>query len=254
MSRTRTPLVAGNWKMNGTPARAPALLAELRLALEDVESVDVCVCPPFTLLTIAAQALSGSRILLGAQDVFWAKEGAYTGEICATELHDVGCQMVIVGHSERRQLMGETDEQVGKKASAALAGELIPIICVGETKEERAAGETSAVVLRQLAGATSGLSAEELSKIVVAYEPVWAIGTGLNATPAQAQEVHALLRAQLAKQGGADLANATRILYGGSVKPANAAAIFAEPDVDGALVGGASLSGWDFIAIVRAAL
>jgi triosephosphate isomerase (TIM) len=252
-SVSRTPLVAGNWKMNGTLASAAALLGELRAELDDLTGAEVCVCPPFTLLALAAQVLQGSRILLGAQDVASQSEGAFTGEICAAQLRDVGCRLVIVGHSERRRLLGESDEEVGRKTVAALAGGLTPLLCIGETLAERDAGETRAVVLRQLEGATAGLDAADLAKLVLAYEPVWAIGTGVNATPQQAQEVHALLRARLAEKGGQGLASSTRILYGGSVKPDNAATLLSQPDVDGALVGGASLSHNDFVAIVRAA-
>ena len=250
---SRIPLITGNWKMNGTLASAAALLGELRVELDGQTGVEVCVCPPFTLLAMAAQVLQGSRIVLGAQNVAWQSEGAFTGEICAAQLRDVGCQLVIVGHSERRRLLGESDEEVGRKTAAALAGGLTPLVCVGETLAERQAGETRAVVIRQLEGAIAGLGPPELTKLVLAYEPVWAIGTGVNATPEQAQEMHAAIRVWLAGRGGPSLAASTRILYGGSVKPDNAALLLSQPDVDGALVGGASLSHRDFVAIARAA-
>jgi triosephosphate isomerase len=258
MPGPRTPLVAGNWKMNGTLSSATTLLRHLRAAVDspsEGDSAEVCVCPPFTLLHTAAQALEGSRIALGAQDVFWEKDGAYTGEISVAQLSDVGCRFVIVGHSERRRLLGETVEDVGRKAMAVLRGGLTPIICVGESLEQRRAGETAAVILLQLAAAAAELDGgnPEHARIVLAYEPVWAIGTGINATPEQAQEVHSMLRKRLAETVGAGFAASTRILYGGSVKPDNAASILFQEDVDGVLVGGASLSAKDFAAIVRAA-
>jgi triosephosphate isomerase (TIM) len=249
----RSPLVVGNWKMNGTPAGTAVMLSELRTAIDGVVGTDVCVCPPFTLLEAAAEAIAGSRIALGAQDVFWEKEGAFTGEISATQLRDVGCRFVIVGHSERRRLLGETDEEVSRKTVAALAGGLTPIVCLGETLAERRGGHTAAVVLRQLTAVTSALGEADRAKLVLAYEPVWAIGTGVNATPEQAAEIHALLRMELRALGGPELSASIRVLYGGSVKPENAATLLAQAEVDGALVGGASLSARDFAAIVRAA-
>jgi triosephosphate isomerase len=253
----RTPLVAGNWKMNLTTVEAVAHLTDLRTLLESkpsIGAVEVVVCPPFTLLSAASQALAGSRILLGAQDLFWEASGAFTGEISAKQLRDVGCRLVIVGHSERRQLLGETDEEVGKKAAAAVAGGLTPIICVGETLAERQGGETATVVLRQVTRALAGIAKPDLANVIIAYEPVWAIGTGVNAAPAQADEVHAILRRQLAKLGKAGTAASVRILYGGSVKPDNAASLLEQADIDGALVGGASLSASDFVSIVEAAI
>ncbi len=253
----RTPLVAGNWKMNLTRSEAGSRIAKLRALLAAGKkargAVEVAICPPFTLLQTSADALKGSDILLGAQDVFWEVSGAFTGEVSAKQLRDVGCQMVIVGHSERRHLLGESDAAVGKKAAAALAGGLVPIICVGETLAERQAGDTDKVVLRQLTSALADIPRGQLGRVVIAYEPMWAIGTGINAAPAQAEEVHVMLRRHLAQHVDGEMAASVRILYGGSVKPDNAASLLAQADIDGALVGGASLSAEEFAAIVEAA-
>ena len=250
----RKKFVCGNWKMHRTAAEARALVAELRgLADGLAEKVDVAVAPPFTALAAAADALRGSRIALAAQDVHWEAQGAFTGEVSAAMLREIGCAHVIVGHSERRQLFGETDESVNKKAKAALAGGLAPIVCVGETRAEREAGRTLAVVARQVRGGLAGLPADQVGRLTVAYEPVWAIGTGKTATTAQAQEVHAAIRALLRELAGG-VADQVRIQYGGSVKPDNAAELLAQPDVDGALVGGASLKAGDFSQILKGAL
>ncbi len=250
----RRKFVCGNWKMHKTAAEARALVGELRGLAEGLaDQVEVAVAPPFTALHAAAEALRGSRLALAAQDVHWEPQGAFTGEVSAAMLAEAGCRHVIVGHSERRQLFGETDETVRKKAGAVLAAGMRPIVCVGETLAEREAGRTLEVVSRQVRGGLSGIPAAAMAAITVAYEPVWAIGTGKTATTAQAQEVHAAIRALLRELCGAT-ADGMRIQYGGSVKPDNAAELMAQPDVDGALVGGASLKAQDFAQIVKGAL
>ena len=250
----RQKFVCGNWKMHKTIAETAALVRELRAALGDVAGkVQVAVAPPFTSLAAAVEAARGSTIEVAAQDVHWEKQGAFTGEVSAAMLADVGCQHGIVGHSERRQLFGETDEAVRKKVGALLAAGVRPIVCVGETLAEREAGRTVEVVDRQVRQGLAGLSVEELGRITIAYEPVWAIGTGKTASAAQAQEVHAAIREML-RDIGAPVADQIRVQYGGSVKPDNAAELMAQPDVDGALVGGASLKAADFVAIVKGAL
>jgi triosephosphate isomerase len=249
----RTPFVVGNWKLNKTIAEAIALVTELKNQLGAVKGVAVGVAPTFVALPAVAKRLEGSSIATCAQDCFWAASGAFTGEVSAPLLADAGATWAIVGHSERRQLFGDTDDGVGKKARAVLAGGLGAIVCVGETLNERDAGRTLGVIDGQLAGALEGIAAGERDRLVIAYEPVWAIGTGRTATPAQAQEVHAHIRKRLGERWGADTAAAIRIQYGGSVKPSNAEALMSEPDIDGALVGGASLEAADFVAIVKAA-
>jgi triosephosphate isomerase (TIM) len=241
-SMARTPLVAGNWKMHGSRASNKALLDALLGGMAGLAGVECSVCVPFPYLGEVAGQLRGSAIALGAQNVSEHKQGAYTGEVSASMLKEFGCRYVIVGHSERRQLFGESDSQVAAKFSATLDAGLTPILCVGETLEEREAGRTEEVVARQM---DAVLENKSISEAVLAYEPVWAIGTGRTATPDQAQAVHAFARTRVS-QG-------TRILYGGSVKPENAAAIFAMPDVDGGLIGGASLVAKDFLAIVKEA-
>ena len=217
------------------------------------ESVDVAVCPPSVYLHDVGAALRGSNIGLGAQNMHSQADGAYTGEISAGMLTDLGCKYVILGHSERRQLFGETDASVNEKLSAALSGNLTPIVCVGETLEEREGGQTKTVVETQVRGSIAGLSSDQAATIVIAYEPVWAIGTGKTATPQQAEEVHAQIRALLTELFGASAAEAIRLQYGGSVKPDNAAELLGQPNIDGALVGGASLKADSFAAIVAAA-
>jgi triosephosphate isomerase len=249
----RRSFVAGNWKMNKTPQEARALALELRAGLEGWRQGDVGVFPPYVSLGVVTEALKGTPIIVGAQNVFWEKSGAFTGEVSAGMLAASGCACAIVGHSERRQYFGETDETVNKRLKAALAQKLKAIVCVGETKDERVGGTTQQVVKRQVAGAFAGLKAEEMAEVTVAYEPVWAIGTGLTATPAQAQEVHAFIRQLLAERFGTGVADSLRIQYGGSVKADNAKELLAQPDIDGALVGGASLVAKDFVAIVKAA-
>lgn len=248
MATTRRKLVVGNWKMHGSH-KANAELLEGILQARPF-GADVAVCVPFPYLSETAVALAASGVGWGAQDVSQHEQGAYTGEVSAAMLHEFGCRWVIVGHSERRQYHAESDTVVAEKAKAALARGITPVVCVGETLTQREAGETEHVVKRQLSAVIHAL-AHCVGEIVVAYEPVWAIGTGRTATPAQAQEVHALLRAQL--RAASPRADAMRLLYGGSVKPDNARELFAQPDIDGALVGGASLKAADFVAIVRAA-
>ncbi len=248
----RSKLVAGNWKMYKTAAEGAVLATAIRNGLRRKPGVEVAVCPPFTALTAVAQALAGSPIALGAQNLHPEAEGAHTGEISAVMLKEHGCVYVIVGHSERRRECGETDALVNAKALAALKAGLIPIVCVGETREEREAGRTEAVLTEQIRGSLAGLG-DRLEGLVIAYEPVWAIGTGLTATPQQAQEAHAHIRRLLAAMGGRDAAARTRILYGGSVKPDNAADLFSQPDIDGGLIGGASLKADSFLAIVHSA-
>ena len=250
----RRKFVCGNWKMHKTGAEARSLVREVRAGAEALAAtVDVAVAPPFTALFAAAAELQGSRIGLAAQNVHFEPQGAYTGEVSAPMLAEVGCRFVLVGHSERRQLFGETDESAGRKVKASLAAGLSPILCVGETLPEREAGRTLEVVSRQVRAGLAGLSPAEVGKTTLAYEPVWAIGTGRTATAAQAQEVHAAVRAILRELAGAG-ADGIRIQYGGSVKPENAAELMAQPDVDGALVGGASLKAADFVQIVKGAL
>jgi triosephosphate isomerase len=239
-------VVAGNWKMNLTVREASALASAVRGALADFEAADVVLCPPFTALHAVRDALAGGRVALGAQDAHWEPAGAYTGEVSMSMLRDLSCRYVILGHSERRTYFHETDGVVRRKAEAALAAGLTPIVCVGETLAEREAGRTDEV----LEGSLGGLG-RALSGIVVAYEPVWAIGTGRTATADQAQSAHARIRELLGSIGGTDVAGAIRIQYGGSVKASNAAEIFERPDVDGGLVGGASLVAADFASIVR---
>lgn len=244
----RKPLIAGNWKMYHTPSTGAAMLKELTTLVRGVEA-DVVICAPATHLAAAADAVRGSNIHIGGENMHWEAEGAYTGEISAVMLCDLGVDFVIIGHSERRQYFAETDEMVSKKAAAAVAAGLIPIICVGETKEEREAGKALNVIEKQIA---AGLSFwDGIKEIVIAYEPVWAIGTGLTATDADAQEVIAHIRSLLAKSHSAAAADSTRILYGGSVKPATIAGLMAQADIDGALVGGASLEAESFSGIVK---
>lgn len=247
----RRPLVAGNWKMHGSRAESGALVSAL---LHDLPSgpAEVLVCPPFVYLWEVARLLKGSEVQLGAQSVCAEPGGAFTGEVAAAMLKDVGCAYVIVGHSERRAIYKESDSLVARKFVAALGAGLTPILCVGETLEEREGSQTFPVVDRQLAAVVDLAGIAAFERAVVAYEPVWAIGTGKNASPQQAQEVHGHIRAALARHDGR-IAAAVRVLYGGSVKAGNAAELFAMPDVDGGLVGGASLSAREFAGIVKAA-
>ncbi|MCX7806312.1 MAG: triose-phosphate isomerase [Planctomycetota bacterium] len=247
----RRQFIAGNWKMNKTVSESRELAEKLRAMLDGFDAADIAVCPTFVALAAVADALRGSRIAVGAQNLYWKESGAFTGEISGPMLVAVGCRYAIVGHSERRQYFGETDETVGRRAAAALACGLHPIVCLGETLDERRKGATFDVVRRQMQGAFSGIGPEAIGRVTIAYEPVWAIGTGVNATPEQAQEVHGFLRGLLTEKYGAAAAEALRIQYGGSVKPENARDLLSQPDIDGALVGGASLKAEDFAAIVR---
>ncbi|ADU52319.1 triosephosphate isomerase [Thermaerobacter marianensis DSM 12885] len=282
----RRPLFAGNWKMHTLPAEAARLAAAVREGLDGwgggdpaaaggtvtpgvagrgagtqpaegpagppaAGAAEVVLCPPFTSLAAAAEALAGSAIALGAQDLAWGDFGAFTGEVSAPMLRELGCRYVIVGHSERRQLLGETDALILRKLEAALAGGLVPILCVGEDAAQRREGRTAAVVLGQAAHALAGLDGEQAARVVIAYEPVWAIGSGTPATPADAQAVAAALRGLIERLHGPAVAAAVRILYGGSVKPDNIGGFMAQPDIDGALVGGASLDGAGFARLVR---
>jgi len=247
----RRALMAGNWKMNKTIPEAIALLLELKERIGDVRSADIVVCPPFTALSSAASILKGSNIELGAQDVFWKEKGAYTGEISVPMLVDVGCRYCLVGHSERRTYFGETDETVNMKVKAVLKGGLTPIMCVGETLEERRNGKTFDVVERQVRSGLLDLTPEEIGSVVIAYEPVWAIGTGINAEPQQANEVHIFIADLLEDLAGKGISDSVRILYGGSVTPDNVVSLMSESRIDGVLVGGASLDANSFSSIVR---
>jgi triosephosphate isomerase len=247
----RKPFIAGNWKMHMTTSEASGLASELVASCREVDGVDIAVAPPFTALAAVGKALAGSSIGLVAQNMHWEDKGAFTGEIAPAMLTDVGCRYVILGHSERRQLFGETDEGVNRKVLAAFKHNLVPIVCVGESEEERDRGVTFVVVDRQVTGALKDVAASQMAKVVVAYEPIWAIGTGRTATPEQAQEVHQTIRAKLAELFGNEAAAGVRILYGGSVKPDNVDSLMAEADIDGALVGGASLKATSYVRICR---
>jgi triosephosphate isomerase len=250
----RKPFVAGNWKMFGDSQSSVSLAKAVAAGSANVagDRVDVAVIPPFVYLQAVSKAVSSSAIAAGAQDVYFEQKGAFTGEISPAMLKDVGCTYVLCGHSERRHVIGESDELVGKKAAAAINGGLLPILCVGELLAERDSGNMEQVVERHLRTGLAGLDAEKLSAVTIAYEPVWAIGTGRTATPQQAQEVHQFVRGLLAKMYGKNLAQEIRILYGGSVKPDNARELMAQADVDGLLVGGASLKADDFLKIIQA--
>lgn len=247
----RTPLIAGNWKMHKTVAEAVALAEGVAARVRDLPGVETAVAPPFTALHAVGRALAGTPVRLAAQNAHWEAQGAFTGEVSPPMLRDLGVHYAIFGHSERRQLFGETDEAVGRKAAAALGAGLVPILCVGETLQEREGGIAFQVVDRQLAAALRPLASRAGDSLVVAYEPVWAIGTGRTATAAQAQEMHRHIRALLVSLRGPEAAETTRILYGGSVKPDNIAELMAQPDLDGALVGGASLDAETFASIAR---
>jgi triosephosphate isomerase (TIM) len=248
----RKPIIAGNWKMNKTITEALDLVRQLTMALKDIKDVDILVCPVFTALHSVSQAVEGSNIKMGAQNLFWEEKGAFTGEVSALMLKDTHCEYVIIGHSERRSIFKETNENVNKKIKSALKAGLLPILCVGERLEEREANKTYDIISEQIKGSLADISADELEKIIIAYEPVWAIGTGKVATPEQAQEVHAFIRKLIAKNFGKDTAERLRIQYGGSVNPANIKNLISQPDIDGALVGGASLKAEDFIQLVQA--
>jgi triosephosphate isomerase len=249
----RKKFVAGNWKMFTTAATAKQLARDIVHGVGADEGVTVAVCPPFPYLSQIAEVLRGSKVALGAQNVYPEKEGAFTGEVSVTMLMDVGCRYVILGHSERRHKLGETNAFINRKVHAALTAGLRVILCVGETLEERQASRTEAVLNTQLTGSLAEVKRESMGRLVIAYEPVWAIGTGQNATPEQAQHAHSHIRGQIQDGFGEECARALPIQYGGSVKPDNAASLMSQPDVDGALVGGASLHAEQFLSIVRAA-
>jgi triosephosphate isomerase len=246
----RTPLIAGNWKMFKTVHEAVTFVTDLRSAVKDVTGVEIVVAPPFTALHAAAEAARGSNIGVSAQNLYWEREGAFTGEVSPAMIKEAGAEYAIVGHSERRRLFGETDAIVNRKTLAAIGARLTPIVCIGETLEERERDETLAVLDRQIKDGLDGLAGEQIAALVVAYEPVWAIGTGRTATSAQAGEAHAHIRKRLRQWFGGDAADRCRVIYGGSVKPDNIRELIAEPDVDGALVGGASLDVKSFGEIV----
>jgi triosephosphate isomerase len=250
----RKKFVAGNWKMYTNRASARQLAADVVRGLGGESRVSVAVCPPFPYLLVVAEVLAGSPVTLGAQDCYTEQEGAFTGEVSPTMLVDVGCRHVILGHSERRHKLGESDAFINGKVRAALAAGLQVILCLGETLRERQGGRMEAVLQTQLAGSLAGLDAAGLANVVLAYEPVWAIGTGQNATPEQAQQAHAFIRGWIREKFGEESAQALPIQYGGSARPDNVADLLRQPDVDGGLVGGASLKADQFLAIVRAAV
>jgi triosephosphate isomerase (TIM) len=251
MNPKRKPIIAGNWKMNKTSTEARELAGKLIPLVSGVKDRDIVLAPPFTSIPAVAETIKGTNMALSAQDLFWEEMGAFTGEISAEMLLDLGCKYVIIGHSERRQFFCETDETVNKKVRQALKKGLLPIVCVGELLSEREAGKANEVIERQVAGALMGVAAAEMQKIVIAYEPVWAIGTGKTATPDQANEIHAFIRQKIKSMYTSDVAGALRIQYGGSVTPENVSTLMAMPDIDGALVGGASLKPDSFAALVN---
>jgi triosephosphate isomerase len=251
MNTKRKPIIAGNWKMNKTSAEARDLTGKIIPLVSGVTDREIILAPPFTALPAVAETVKGTNMLLAAQDLFWEDKGAFTGQISAEMLLDLGCKYVIIGHSERRQFFGETDETVNNKVRQALNKGLLPIVCVGEILSEREAGKVNDVIERQVTGALKTVSAAEMQKIVIAYEPVWAIGTGKTATPDQANEVHAFIRHKVGAMFNAEVAAAVRIQYGGSVTPENVSVLMAMPDIDGALVGGASLKPESFAALVN---
>jgi triosephosphate isomerase len=249
---TRKYLIAGNWKMNKTSTEAKELALEVKAEVGDITDVQVCMCPPFTSIESVSAVISESNIALGAQNLYPKESGAYTGEIAPAMLRDLYCTFVILGHSERREYFGETDEFINEKTKVALENNLKPIVCVGETLEQREAGDTMKVVSTQTKGCLKDLTTEQADSIVVAYEPVWAIGTGKTATPEMAQEVHAGIRELLVEQFG-EAGNKIRILYGGSMKPGNASELLDQADIDGGLIGGAALKSKDFVELVTIA-
>jgi len=251
MTAKRRPILAGNWKMNKTSAEARDLATKLIPLVSGVKDRDIVLAPPFTSLQSVGEAIKGTNVALSAQNLFWEDKGAFTGEVSAEMLLDLGCKYVIIGHSERRQYFGETDETVNKRVRQALNTGLLPIVCVGELLQEREDGRANEVIERQVIGALKGVTTTEMQKIVIAYEPVWAIGTGKTATPDQANEIHAFIRMKVKSMHNAEVAGALRIQYGGSVTPENVSTLMAKPDIDGALVGGASLKPESFAALVN---
>ena len=246
----RTPIIAGNWKMYKTVADTVKYVKEFRVMVKDIADVEIVVAPPFTAVHAAAEAARNSNVIIAAQDLYWEREGAFTGEVSAQMVREAGADYVIIGHSERRTLFGETDTAVNQKTVAAFAAGLTPIVCIGETLDQRDRNETLAVLDRQITKGFEGLTGEQLAKLVIAYEPVWAIGTGRTATPAQAGEAHTHIRGRLRQWFGAEAAEACHVIYGGSVKPENARDLVGRADVDGALVGGASLDIRAFFEII----
>ncbi|MEE9514549.1 MAG: triose-phosphate isomerase [Candidatus Brocadiales bacterium] len=244
------PFIVGNWKMNLTLEESRDLAGSIRDGVKDIKDVDVGVCPPFAFLDGVHSVLKGGSVILGAQNMHWESKGAFTGEVSGDMIKEVGCTHVILGHSERRHVFGETDSMINLKLKAAIARDLMPIFCIGEKLEERESGKTSEVIERQLKAGLEGLSPGDASKLTIAYEPVWAIGTGKNATPAQAQEVHGRIRALLKQSYDEGVSNRIRIQYGGSAKPDNAAELLSQPDINGLLVGGASLKKDSFLKMV----
>ena len=245
------PFIAGNWKMYKNIREAVELVSAIKKSESELLEAEVVVIPPFTALSKVKEALQGSSLKLGAQNLFWEEKGAFTGEISPTMLSDAGCRYVVIGHSERRQYFGETDESVNKKVKSALAHNLAPIVCIGESIEERKGGETMGKVDRQISKGLVELSADDIRRLIIAYEPIWAIGTGLFATPGQAEEVHVFIREKLAEKYGKEIARYAIILYGGSVKPDNSYSLLKEENINGALVGGASLEASSFIEITK---
>jgi triosephosphate isomerase (TIM) len=249
---SRIPIVAGNWKMHKTAAESAAFIRELSSGLGGQDpACEVIVAPAFTSLSVAVESARGTVVAVSAQNLHWEEQGAFTGEVSAGMIEDLGCTHVIIGHSERRQYFGETDETVNRKIRAAVGKNLVPIFCLGETLEEREAGNTFEVVKKQVYGGLEGISASHAKDLIVAYEPVWAIGTGRTASPEQAQEIHEFLRNELADLFGTGFADSVRVLYGGSVKPSNARDLMSCKDIDGGLVGGAALKTEDFLGIIR---
>ena len=247
----RKVIIAGNWKMNKTASEAKALVEELKAKVKDISSVDIVVCPPFTSIDAAVKAAAGSNIKVGAQNLHWADNGAFTGEISASMLKEAGVEYAIIGHSERRQYFGETDATVNKRLKAALAAGLKPIVCIGELLDEREGGHTQKVLFTQLEGGLADITEEQMAGIIIAYEPVWAIGTGKTATPEMAEETHCYIRQQLGDMFDQETAGKVRIQYGGSMKADNAASLVAQKNIDGGLIGGASLKADSFADLIR---
>ena len=250
-TKKRIPLIAGNWKMHKTVSESVAFVRALEKNCAGVDGREILVCPPFTSLSSVKAVVEGTKIMLGAQNLHWETQGAFTGEVSGPMLKEIGCHYVIVGHSERRQYFGETDQTVNKKMKAIFQYGMVPIVCVGETLKEREDGSQFKVVERQVREGTSGLNPKEVSSLVIAYEPVWAIGTGRNATPQIAEEMHAFIRKTYGEIVGANAAQEARILYGGSIKPENIDSLMAQEDIDGGLIGGASLKVEDFTSIIK---
>jgi len=250
----RKVIIAGNWKMNKTASEAKTLVEELKAKVKDISSVDIVVCPPFTSIDAAVKAAAGSNIKVGAQNIHWAENGAFTGEISAQMLKEAGVEYAIIGHSERRQYFGETDETVNKRLKAALAAGLKPIVCIGELLDEREGGRTEKVLFTQLEGGLADITEAQMAGIIIAYEPVWAIGTGKTATPEMAEETHCYIRQQLGDMFDQETAGKVRIQYGGSMKADNAASLVAQKNIDGGLIGGASLKADSFADLVRNAI